>query len=165
LPEEAASPRLFQLLVDFLRLTAKRNSGFDTLVLAFMLHAMKIWGVAPELDVCSSCGAEQTNHFAFNIKHGGVVCDNCASINENLDKIPQDELLYMVNFDIVKVLKYLLENPLTFFKSIALEDGMARKLRMILKEHARYHLEISKLKTDSFMEPAAIRPLDNLSEN
>jgi len=159
LPEEAPSQELFVLLADFMRLISKRKRGFDTLVPAYMLKSMKIWGVAPELDTCSSCGGVDVNPSTFSVRHGGILCNNCTTPNENNDKLLQDELIYMVNFDIVKIMKYLLENPLTHFENLILNESTAKKLRRILKEYAMYHLDISRLKTECFEGPAVIDPL------
>jgi len=152
LPEEAPFPALFELLADFLRLIAHRTRGFDTLVVAYMLKSMQIWGVTPELDICSLCGATQPGSSGFSVKHGGIVCNNCTTESENIDILLKDELIYMVNFDIVKVMKYLIQHPLKHFEGLVLEDSMAKKLRMIFKEHAAYHLDISMPKTEYFLD-------------
>ena len=159
LPEEAPFPALFELLADFLRLISGRNRGFDTLVVAYMLKSMHIWGVTPELDVCSLCGAAQVSGYGFSVKQGGIVCNNCTTESENIDILLKDELIYMVDFDIVKVMKYLIQHPLKHFEGLVLDDSMAKKLRMIFKEHAVYHLDISMPKTESFLESSNFKPL------
>jgi len=49
LPEEQPSPQLMSLLLDFFRITERRKSGFETLLIAYQIKALMIAGVAPDL--------------------------------------------------------------------------------------------------------------------
>ncbi|MDR1953107.1 MAG: DNA repair protein RecO [Clostridiales Family XIII bacterium] len=59
-----------------------------------------------------------------------------------------DELLSALNFDIVNILVYLMENPLSRMEKLALdEDKSAELLRLILR-YAERHLDIGSLKSN-----------------
>jgi DNA repair protein RecO (recombination protein O) len=147
LPEEAPAPRLFALLVEFFKLMEKRKKSFDPLVLAYLLKSMKIWGVVPELEFCGICGEKVMKPGCYSVRDGGIVCENCAKENDNTNNLVVDKLLYRINFDIVNVMRYLIENPLRHFENLALDEDISKSLRLLLRDHASYHLDIARLKT------------------
>jgi DNA repair protein RecO (recombination protein O) len=72
-----ADSALFGLLLSTL---AALHSGADasTLIRAFELKLLTRLGYGPELDACTSCGAEiEGREQAFSVAQGGVLCGNC----------------------------------------------------------------------------------------
>lgn len=73
-----AEERLFGLA----RATLAAMGGCDTaalprLVCGFLVKAMALHGVRPELDACAACAAEADGGSSFSMGAGGVLCPSC----------------------------------------------------------------------------------------
>ncbi|NLP31295.1 MAG: DNA repair protein RecO [Clostridiales bacterium] len=145
LPEEAPDPKLFRLLTDFLDLLEKRKKKFDTLVIAYQVKALAYNGSFPRLDACVLCNEKEQIKY-FSVAEGGVVCEQCGEGSK-----AKELLLYTIDFGIVEVLRYLLEQPLSSFIRLALDDNILQEVRKVLKEYIVYHLEVDDLKSEEFM--------------
>lgn len=145
--ENIPQPRLFNLLIDFLVELEKRKKKYGTLVIGYELKAIKELGYMPELDRCVNCGSEK-NLFFLDVENGGLLCRNCAS---KLISANNDTLIYEVGLGIIDILKYFIRNPLRNLEKIALEPEVLKKLRQIINNYIKYHLEIGDLKSEGFL--------------
>ncbi|MCQ2550729.1 MAG: DNA repair protein RecO [Clostridia bacterium] len=145
LPEQVANVPLLNLLIDFLTLMEDRKKAYGTLVLAYQVKALQLLGYMPVLDQCSACGSKEVK--SFSIESGGMVCEKC---KDTLLEEGQT-LIYDTNFDIVEVLKYIVNNPLRAMEKLALEQDVLRPLLQIIKKYAEYHMDIGKLKSEDFL--------------
>lgn len=159
LPEEMAVPALFDLIVEFFRVLEKRDKGIGTLVLSYQIKLFNISGSMPELETCACCGkALDPNNgekdgvdFApayFSIKEGGTVCGECA---EKLQNSGDDTLIICRGFDIVSVLKFLAQTPLSQLENIALNKEDGQLLQRVIREYAAYHLDITDVKSEELV--------------
>jgi DNA repair protein RecO (recombination protein O) len=74
--ERHGNPRLYEMLVGALAALAERNSPM--VAPAFFLKVLSLEGTAPVLEVCVSCGEEDSAHLvAFDLIEGGVLCRSC----------------------------------------------------------------------------------------
>jgi DNA repair protein RecO (recombination protein O) len=74
--ERHGNPRLYEMLVGALTALADRNSSM--VGPAFFLKVLALEGSAPVLEVCVSCGEEDSELLvAFDIVEGGVLCRSC----------------------------------------------------------------------------------------
>ena len=64
LPEDLPQPRLFNLLTEFLSAMEKREKRHETLVLAYEVKLLDIFGSFPSLDSCARCGRRKTLNFS-----------------------------------------------------------------------------------------------------
>lgn len=142
LPEEYPQPRLFSILIDFMKLMEKRATAFDTPVLAYMVKLLEETGTAPELSACASCGSE--NPEFFSIEDGGMICGDCLK-NKNR------RLIYKPEFDIINIIRYFSVKPIVAFEKVALNDKDAKQLRAILREYLKCHLDVGPLKSESML--------------
>ena len=66
-------------------------------------------------------------------------------------------------FDIISILKFMLERPLASFEKLALDENTASVIDRILKSWLSYHLDISHLKSEAFLsgtgDVATLEPL------
>lgn len=134
---------LFNLTVDMLKEMEAREKKFGTLVLAYEVKALKILGVAPELDVCTRCGQKKQPAW-LSIPDGGMICGDCHGL-EN------DTLIYKIDFGIIDILKYFLDNPLESLKKLALDEGVCKRILSMMTEYARYHFGFDDLKSEAFV--------------
>lgn len=74
--ERHGNPHLYEMLVGAMGALAERNSPM--VAPAFFLKVLALEGSAPMLDVCVSCGEEDTDLLvAFDLVEGGVLCRTC----------------------------------------------------------------------------------------
>jgi DNA repair protein RecO (recombination protein O) len=147
LQEGAANPKYFQLLLDFFELMEKKESDVNTLVIAFEVKVLQIFGVEPQLNSCVLCNEPETVYF-FGIEQGGLICENCM---KNVPSKTNDSLIYELTFDIVDILKYFLNNPLQSFQKLTLEEEKQIVVKSLLREYLTYHLDLGILKSESFI--------------
>jgi len=147
LPESMPSVELFKLLTDFLDIIEVRTKKHMTVVIDYQLQAIKILGIAPELERCVCCESTDKCEY-FCVEEGGLTCENCRNIIIKAGKL---QLLYNVDFDIIATLKYFLRNDLKSIKNIALNDEILTKLKAIVKHYVAYHLGVEKLLSEEFL--------------
>lgn len=146
--DEQPVPALFDMLIEFFDMLSERQKKYETLVIGYMIKAMAMMGSVPELDSCVICGSKDpATH--FSVKDGGAICEKCSN-NHVLG--PNASLIFKVNTDIIGVLKYFLKNPLSSLKKIGLDEDIQKELRVLLRSYGEYHLDIKRLKSESFFE-------------
>lgn len=146
--EEQPQPALFDMLIEFFDLLAERRKKYETLSIAYQIKAMEMMGSVPRLSSCAVCGSSDISTY-FSVKDGGILCGKCAN---NMPVSANDALIFKLSFDTIGVLKFFLDNPLSSLKRIGLDDDIQKELRILLKSYAEYHLDIKKLKSESFFE-------------
>ena len=150
LQPELPEPRLFSVLLDYLKELAERKTAYDTLLLAYETKLLNIVGSSPNLDECACCGKDE--RAVFSIREGGMICSDCAKkITENLHSEPSLRLIYAPKFDIVNTLKYFETQPLSTFRNIALDQEVSDGIKVLLREYISYYLEIGPLKSESML--------------
>lgn len=147
LTEGEPAQSLFNLTVDLLRELEKRKQKYETLVCAYEIKALKLIGYRPQLDSCVHCGSSG-EPAAFSIKDGGILCTECVKYTQKPSK---DALIYDINFGIVNVLKYFLDNPLESLEKLAVEEETLKQIRTLIRKYAEYHLDIGPLKSESLI--------------
>lgn len=145
--ENERAPQLFNLLLDYLSVLETRNKKYTTLDLAFQIKALNYIGCMPELKHCVSCGKDE-QWTAFCIDEGGVICQDCL---KKLQSNGKESLIYHVDFGIIKVINYIVNNSLKSFESLALNDDTQEQLKLIIRNYIGYHLDIKDLKSESFL--------------
>jgi DNA repair protein RecO (recombination protein O) len=74
--ERHGNPRLYEMLVGAMTALAGHNSPM--VAPAFFLKVLALEGSEPVLEVCVSCGEEDTDALvAFDLVEGGVLCRSC----------------------------------------------------------------------------------------
>jgi DNA repair protein RecO (recombination protein O) len=147
LQEEAPAPGIFRMILDFFDIMEKRSKKYSSLILAYQIKVLQEVGSMPQVRQCVVCGGKEEPAF-FGVKEGGVICSRCC---QNIHDNKNDALIYSVNFGIVNILRYILDNPLKSFENLALDDEIQKKLSRIIKSYLSYHLDIGELKSESFL--------------
>lgn len=149
LPENVPAPDLFRLLTDYLDIMERRHQKYESLLVAYQVKALQFSGSMPQIQTCAHCGSEEAPA-AFSVKDGGVICSSC---RKEIEKNPKDGgLIYPVNFGIIEVLEYFLNNSLRSFENLGLEDDLQGQLRRMIKSYSQYHLDIGELKSEGFLK-------------
>lgn len=173
--EGMPSPGLFNLTVDMLKEMEKRKRKYGTIVLAYAVKSLKYLGITPLLECCAGCGANvrdiaadgagsavMTGHDAekaredsktkpklfFSIEDGGIVCEKCRA---QMRSVNNDTLIYEIDFGIIDILRYFLENPLDSLRKLALEEEVCKRILKMITEYMRYHFGFGELKSEIFV--------------
>lgn len=147
LEEGLPSPELFRLLTEFFEVMERRNKKYSTIVIAYQVKAMEIMGAMPHLDSCVLCGAKEGLSY-FSVKDGGVCCNECF---RKYNKFADGTLTFLLNFNIINILRYFSDNTLKSLENLALDNNVSGELQRIIKCYAEYHLDIGKLKSENFL--------------
>ncbi|MDD2217997.1 MAG: DNA repair protein RecO, partial [Eubacteriales bacterium] len=148
LEEDKASPRFFELLIEYFDLMSERKKDYDTLLLAFQVKSLFLMGVMPILDSCAICGCD-ADPVAFSVPDGGAICAECRN---NLPEDVNVSLIFNLNFGIVNILKFFVKNPLRSLEKITLEESIRNPLIRIIREYCKYHMDIGNLKSEIFLK-------------
>ena len=147
LQEESPAPEIFGMILDFFDIMEKRSKKYASLILAYQIKVLQEAGSMPHINQCVLCG-EKEEPALFSVRDGGTICKRCCL---NIHDIVNDTLIYTVNFGIINILRFILENPLKSFENLALDDEIQKQLSRIIKSYIAYHLDIGELKSESFL--------------
>jgi DNA repair protein RecO (recombination protein O) len=135
---------LFNLLKEVLHYLRETNDP-KLLTLSFKWQTMSILGYRPSLNHCCRCNksTEDQKKMYFNIREGGLVCNNCiAEDKEECIKV----YLYFV-----KLVRKILITPLSTISNATIPDIKMKELEKITDLYIAYHSEKS-FKTDRFLK-------------
>ncbi len=144
LEEGEARPKLFDMTLEFLESITNARENYDTLLYAFIVKSLRVQGVMPELTCCADCGKKLEEFVietgmkgpSFSINAGGVLCSDC----EDMEKREGDALIFRPSFDIVQVLRYFLDNPISRFEKVTLKPNISEEVKTILSAYLRFYL-------------------------
>jgi len=148
LQEEAPAPGIFDMILDFFDIMEKRSRKYSSLILAYQIKVLQEVGSMPQVSRCVQCG-EKEEPVLFSVKEGGILCKKCCL---NFHDHQNETLIYQVNFGIVNILRYILDHPLKCFENLALDEEIQKQLNRIIKSYISFHLDISGLKSESFLD-------------
>lgn len=135
---------LFNLLKEVLHYLRETNDP-KLLTLSFKWQTMLILGYRPSLNHCCRCNksTEDQKEMYFNIREGGLVCNNC--ISEDKEECIQVYLYF------IKLVRKILITPLSTISNATIPDKKTKELEKITDLYIAYHSEKS-FKTDRFLK-------------
>lgn len=136
LEEGQKANKLFDMTLECLECIADASKGYNSIVYAFIVKSLRIFGVMPELNRCVNCSDSIEGDLFFSITSGGIICRNCTK-NEKKEGV---SLIYKPSFDIVEVLNYYMKMPLNHFKKVSLKPEIEEELREIISEYIKHYL-------------------------
>lgn len=132
-------PGLFDMLVSYLR--AMQSTGNPRLLSwAFELAYLQMSGIGPAIDRCPICGEACTGG-AYVASHGGVVCGRC---------MPEAGPSLTISRGTVRTLGAMQHFDIDRLDRLHLAPATAEELGRLVRDHIRYHLDIS-LKSEKFV--------------
>lgn len=136
---------LFNLLKEILHYL-RDSKDPKLLTLSFKWQTMSILGYKPSLNHCCRCNKgvdNQKGMYFFNIKEGGLVCNNCLIKNK--------EGCVKVSIYFNKLVRKILITPLSTISNTTIPDDRIEELEKITDSYIAYHSEKS-FKTDRFLK-------------
>lgn len=149
LQEEQQAEPVLDMLIDCLKLLQARRSKIESLVVMYQWKLVDMCGYMPSLRGCARCGRSENevSPGGFSVADGGIICPDCiksGAVNMRL--------LYPVKFDIIKILEFIRVHDMKTLGKLALKEDVSAYLTEILKEYVSYHLDINKLKSESYLK-------------
>jgi len=138
-PGEAV-PGLFDMLEAYLR-AMQASDDPPLLSWAFELAYLEMSGLGPVVECCVACGAK-TLGGVYLASEGGIVCAECATPGAGG---------LAVSAGTVRSLSALRAFDLDRLDRLRPPEPTRREIEALLREHIRYHLDLS-LKADRFVE-------------
>lgn len=135
---------LFNLLKEVLHYLRKTDDP-KLLTLSFKWQIMSILGYRPSLDHCCRCnkGVEDQKEMYFNIKEGGLLCNNCL--------VKDREGCVKVSIYFNKLVKKILITTLSTISSATIPEEKIKELEKITDLYIAYHSE-KTFKTGRFLK-------------
>lgn len=153
LEEGRSKPKIFDMTLEFLESISVAKADSRTMLYAFIAKTLPLLGIMPEIKSCVNCGRPYDRHDkkantgleSFSVSAGGLMCNDCVK------GLPETDisLLFRPSFDIVEVLRFLIESPLSIFAGVEIKPSIEDELRAILSSYLRYYLEIDILEDDA----------------
>jgi len=134
LPENAAAPAIFDLLEEYLTMMANRKADFRLLTISYLVKAMQELGVFP--------GAGSLKDSA-----DGPADDTASHIGDLLLTEPND--------DILNIIVFIAEQPLSRMDKLTLESEKEGTVFGIVKAFAHEYLEIGTIKSERILSGGA----------
>lgn len=149
LEEEQPKVKLFDMTLAFLEAVSEAESGFATMLYAYIIKSLGMLGVMPELRHCVNCGktleelrnSGNDGKMVFSVSDGGIMCGDCLAE----EKSGEHTLIFSPEFDIVKTIQYFVDNPIAQFGRVVLKPEYTTEIRHILSEYIKYYLNIDVL--------------------
>jgi DNA repair protein RecO (recombination protein O) len=135
---------LFNLLKEVLHYLRETNDP-KLLTLSFKWQTMSILGYRPSLNYCCRCNksVEDQKEMYFNVKEGGLVCNNCI--------VKDKEGCVKVSLYFNKLVRKILITPSSTISNATIPDNKMKELEKITNIYIGYHSEKS-FKTDEFLK-------------
>lgn len=135
--------RLFNLLGKTLKIISKSDVELKTVLRAFELKYLFYSGYTPHLNSCVNCNKEQETGWKFSAKEGGILCDECHTIDYKAMKISDYTL---------KLAKYLLFKDIEEVQKLKISNFLNNELSKVLKEYIFVHINKKSFKSLDIIE-------------
>lgn len=143
IPEEQENEKLFMLLEKGLRVLSKLEKNYLKFIIAYELKFISFLGYKPYIDKCVLCNNTESNSIKFSISEGGIICENCFSI---------DPFARFLNREMYETMHKLLYIPLEKTSDIAASKDSIYKLHQILVEYILSNIDRKGFNSLNLME-------------
>lgn len=135
--EEQVDERLFLLLSYWLEVLdnyppaefTKENG--ELFFIFFALKLMAELGYKPEMHQCLNCHEKiKPGKNYFNLKNGGIICDNCLEKERQTQEISSNELL-TISDNCIKLMRFIMDNRLDVAKKLKLDKKVNKELSVL----------------------------------
>ncbi len=93
-PLEQENETLYRLLKKGLEVLSETKEEYIKLILGYELKFISFLGYRPHLETCLNCGSSKFKRIKFSLENGGLVCENCFSLDR--DSILINEEIYVI---------------------------------------------------------------------
>ncbi|AKL95782.1 DNA repair protein RecO [Clostridium aceticum] len=129
--EGQTNNRMFNLLGKTLYLMTKSDIEINTIVRSFEMNFLNYCGFKPEFHCCVSCNKTTSASWKFSSQEGGLLCENCFSVDPYAMKISEITL---------RLAKYLQTKEITEIHKLKISDFLNEALKKLLKQYILVHI-------------------------
>lgn len=122
---------MLKLLYQSLRALAKENIENELTRCIFELKIMMVNGEYPEVFQCQCCGKD-TNLVYFSTKLGGMVCQECVSVEQSPMRISNSTLY---------TLQFIITSPIEKLFTFKVSKQVLSELQNIMKKYIKMYIE------------------------
>lgn len=122
---------MLKLLYQSLRALAKENIENELTRCIFELKIMMVNGEYPEVFQCQCCGKD-TNLAYFSTKLGGMVCQECVSVEQSPMRISNSTLY---------TLQFIITSPIEKLFTFKVSKQVLSELQNIMKKYIKMYIE------------------------
>ncbi len=134
--EQQAASYAYQLLKTSLELADKGVSP-QLLAIVFQLKMLRVLGIEPQLNCCTSCGRTQ-EIVALSVRAGGLMCQFCMDVNEPI----------LIDAPLIPLVRALHRVELTSLETLEIEEELLTPISQFLlhyyEQYAGFHLSTKK---------------------
>ncbi len=138
--ENEENPEFLRLILNMFYALSQKDADFDKIKTVFEWKTAVLEGYAPDLEKCSSCGAEEVFH--LDLGKGVGLCKNCGKDYAGVAEI---------NADIKNAIKYIENAELSKVLSFEISDKLCEYLNSLSEIYLRMHLG-TELKTLEYLK-------------
>jgi len=107
-----------------------KESG-ELFFIFFALKLMAELGYQPEMYNCLNChGKIKPGKNYFNLKNGGIICENCLAKERLEQEISSNELL-TISDNCIKLMRFIIDNQLDSAKKLRLDKRVIKELSIL----------------------------------
>ncbi|HLV08654.1 MAG TPA: DNA repair protein RecO [Halanaerobiales bacterium] len=142
--EDSPNQKLFSLLLaSFHHFINVNREKYDYIELVFKVHLLILLGLKPGILNCVSCGKDYKLRKInlFSISQGGIICAECFSQNEAVEKI---------SGEVLKVLEMIYKSGLRPFDNLKISSKAFKELDGLINSFLLFYLDI-ELKSLDFL--------------
>ena len=141
----SANPKLYNLLLDFLRAAEKSENRTRNLLRWAKLQFLKLAGFSPTFDSCLTCKSEDVNgDVFFLLKDGGYqCCFNHPDLNDGL----------MFSANSIKFLRWLQKTPIEKATTVPIPEKVGKQVDYFFLAYLNFHYEgVNHLRSSAFLD-------------
>ena len=143
IPDEQENEKIFMLLEKGLRVLSKLDEDFLKFIIAYELKFISFLGYKPYMERCVLCYNTNANTVKFSISEGGIICNDCFSM---------DSTAIYLNREIYETMNNLLYIPLERTSEVVASEDSLYKLHQIIVEYILYNIDRKAFNSLDLME-------------
>jgi DNA repair protein RecO (recombination protein O) len=144
---EEKNPALFDLLVNTMEALNSSNKNYSNFLQAFRLRLAGLFGYAPNIDVCGTCGKviemnSGEKQFAFQTARGAILCNRCyAPADKSNISDAQYTIFTYCSAPALQILRRLLTAQMSSLSNIEFDENIGNEIDDILRLYLRCHFD------------------------
>ena len=125
------------------------QAKLEYLNIAFTIRTLAILGFMPSVEKCIECETpiKPSSANILDISRGGIVCPDCADIE---NKYENQEEIFILSGESLQIIKNILKSGLELPQNLKISTKSLKELESFIDMFIKYHLDI-KLKSKDFL--------------
>lgn len=141
--EGEIDPDTFDMIIDILYMMKTSNDP-ELITRVFELRLLERLGFSPRLDFCVICSKEVKGlKIGFSVPNGGILCDDCLSLNA---------VSLYISRGTLELMKRMMKTKLDLILRLRISQLNRLEIRKLLSGFILFHVDIGKLNSLEFLK-------------